>query len=48
MIQGIHIRLDFELATGEVNLNEIVYRLEQIKNSLMLKILETVKAVTTI
>jgi hypothetical protein len=36
MEQQIHITLHFELATGKVNLNEIVYRLEQIKNPLML------------
>jgi len=42
MRQQIHITLDFELATGKVNLNEIVYRLEQIKNPLMLEILKTI------
>lgn len=42
MEQQIHITLDFELATGKVNLNEIVYRLEQLKNPLMLEILKTI------
>lgn len=42
MEQQIHITLHFELATGNVNLNEIVYRLEQIKNPLMLEILKTI------
>lgn len=44
MEQQIHITLPFELATGKVNLNEIVYRLGQLQNSLMLKILETILA----
>ena len=42
MEQQIHITLDFELATGKVNLNEIVYRLDQLKNPLMLEILKTI------
>ena len=42
MKQQIHITLDFELSTGKANLNEIVYRLEQLKNSLMLEILKTI------
>jgi hypothetical protein len=42
MEQQIHITLDFQLATGKVNLNEIVYRLEQLKNPLMLEILKTI------
>jgi len=42
MEQQIHITLGFELATGKVNLNEIVYQLEQLKNPLMLRILETI------
>ncbi len=42
MEQQIHITLDFELATGKVNLNEIVYRLDQLKNQLMLEILKTI------
>lgn len=42
MEQQIHITLQFELATGKVNLNEIVYRLEQLKNPLMLEILKTI------
>ena len=40
MEQQIHITLQFELATGKVNLNEIVYRLNQLKNTLMLQILK--------
>jgi hypothetical protein len=42
MEQQIHITLDFQLATGKVNLNEIVYRLDQLKNPLMLAILKTI------
>lgn len=42
MKQQIHITLEFELATGKVNLNEIVYRLAILKNPLMLKILGTI------
>jgi hypothetical protein len=40
MEQQIYITLDYELATGDVNLNEIVYRLKELSDSLMLKILE--------
>jgi hypothetical protein len=40
--QEIHITLRFTLATGEVNLNEIVYRLKELRDPLMLKILEQV------
>jgi len=40
MEQQIHITLCFQLATGKVNLNEIVYRLQQLRNPLMLSILE--------
>ena len=42
MEQQIHITLQFNLATGKVNLNEIVYRLQELKNSLMLRILEEI------
>jgi hypothetical protein len=42
MEQQIHITLDFNLATGKVNLNEIVYRLEKLKNQLMIEILKTI------
>jgi len=42
MEQQIHITLHFDLATGKVNLNEVVYRLEQLKNPLMLEILKTI------
>lgn len=40
MEQEIHIALRFELATGKVGLNEIVYKLKEIRDPLMLKILE--------
>jgi hypothetical protein len=40
--QEIHIILQFTLATGKVNLNEIVYRLKELRDPLMLKILEQV------
>ena len=42
MEQKIHITLGFKLATGKVNLNEIVYRLKEIRDSLMLQVLEKV------
>ena len=42
MEQQIHITLSFQLATGKVNLNEIVYRLQQLKDPLMLRILEQI------
>lgn len=40
MEQEIHITLRFNMATGKVNLNEIVYRLKELQNPLMLKILD--------
>jgi hypothetical protein len=40
--QQIHITLQFELATGKVNLNEVVYGLAQLKNTVMLQILKTI------
>ena len=40
MEQQIHITLCFQLATGKVNLNESVYRLQQLRDPLMLRILE--------
>jgi len=42
MEQQIHITLQFHLATGKVNLNEIVYHLQELKNPLMLLILEKI------
>jgi hypothetical protein len=42
MEQQIHITLTFDLATGKVNLNEIVYRLQQLMHPLMLRILKEV------
>ena len=42
MEQEIHITLRFHLATGKVNLNEIVYRLKELRDPLMLKILEQI------
>jgi hypothetical protein len=42
MEQQIHITIAFDLATGKVNLNEIVYRLEQFKHPLMLCILKQI------
>jgi len=42
MERQIHITLCFDLATGKANLNEIVYRLEQLKNQLMLRILKEI------
>ncbi len=40
MEQEISITLRFDLAIGKVNLNEIVYKLKEIQNPLMLRILE--------
>ena len=42
MEQEIHITLRFKLATGKVNLNEIVYKLKELRDPLMLKILEKI------
>ena len=42
MEQEIHITLWFHLATGKVNLNEIVFRLQELKNPLMLQVLEKI------
>jgi len=42
MEQEIHITLRFNLATGKVGLNEIVYKLKELQNPLMLKILEII------
>ena len=42
MEQQIHITLQFQIAIGKVNLNEIVYRLQQLKDPLMLRILEQI------
>lgn len=44
MEQQIHITLQLEIATGKVNLNEIVYRLDQIKNTVMLEVLKAILA----
>jgi hypothetical protein len=44
MEQQVHITLQFEIATGKVNLNEIVYRLDQIKNTVMLEVLKAILA----
>ena len=42
MKQEINISLEFEIVIGEVNLNEITYKLREIQNPLMLKILDNV------
>jgi len=42
MEQEINITLGFKLSTGEVNLNEIVYRLKEVRDTVMLQILETI------
>ena len=42
MEQEIHITLRFNLATGKVGINEIVYRLKELRDPLMLKILEQI------
>ena len=45
MKRCVSITCDFDLAIGKVNLNEIVYRLNEIKDSLMLGILKEILAV---
>jgi len=42
MKQEIHITLKFDLAIGKVNLNEIVYRLKELQDPLMLEILKSI------
>ena len=42
MEQEIHITLRFNLATDKVTLNEIVYELKELRDPLMLKILEQI------
>ena len=42
MEQEIHITLRYNLAIGKVNLNEIVYRLKELRDPLMLKVLELI------
>lgn len=42
MEHQIYITLGYDLATGDVNLNEIVYRLKELRDDLMLRILEQI------
>src|SRR3990172_7159457 len=42
MEQEIHITLRYDLAIGDVNLNEIIYRLNELKNLLMLRVTEKI------
>ena len=42
MEQEIHITLRYHLAIGKVNLNEIVYQLQQLQNPLILEILKQI------
>ena len=42
MKQEIHITLRYNLAIGKVNLNEIVYELQQLRDPLMLEILKQI------
>jgi len=42
MEQEIHVTLRFNPATGKANLNEIVYELKELRDPLMLKILEQI------
>jgi hypothetical protein len=42
MEQEIHITLRYNLAIGDVNLNEIIYRLNGLKNLLMLRVTEKI------
>jgi len=40
MEHKIHITLRYNMAIGKVNLNEIVYKLKELRDPLMLQILE--------
>jgi hypothetical protein len=42
MEQEIHITLRYNLAIGNVTLNEIVYRLKELRDALMLRVLKEV------
>ena len=42
MEQEIHITLRYNLAIGNVTLNEIVYRLKELRDGLMLRVLKEV------
>ena len=42
MKRCVSITCEFDLATGKVNLNEIVYRLKELRDSLMLRILRQI------
>jgi len=42
MEQKIHITLRFDMATGKATSNEIVYRLKQLQDQLMVKIFEQI------
>ncbi|MDY7038225.1 MAG: hypothetical protein SV375_18945 [Thermodesulfobacteriota bacterium] len=42
MERDIHITLRFNIATGKANLNEIVYELKELRDPLMLQILEQI------
>jgi len=42
MEREIHITFKYELATGNVNLNEIVYRLKEFRDTLLLRILKQI------
>ena len=44
MEQQIHITLQYDLAIGDVNLNEIIYRLNELKDLLMLRITKKIIA----
>jgi hypothetical protein len=42
MKRCVSITCDFDLAIGKVNLNEIVYQLKELRDSLMLRILKQI------
>jgi hypothetical protein len=42
MVKNIYITLEYDIAIGKVSLNEIVYRLKEIRDELMLWILEEI------
>jgi len=48
MEQEIHITLRYNITTGKVNLNETVYKLKELRNPLILRILEKILMATMI
>ncbi len=42
MKRCVSITCDFNLAIGKVNLNEIMYRLKEVRNSLVLRVMKQI------